>query len=957
MSQQQSTTLEDCARLSLQQAVKFSWACQQSDGHWVAPVHSDATFTAQYVMFKYAIPGLSLEADGDVLRKWLFADQNEDGSWTAAPGLPGSLSTTVEAYLALRLLDVPASHPAMERARDFVLSQGGVAQARFFTRLYLASFGLYPWSAIPQMPAELILMPTWATLNVYVLSYWARCTLIPMLIIRHHEPVYSLPNGYSPDNDFLDELWLDPSDKNVPFAPPLWDLFCGEDRDAIKWLFVAGDKLLSRIGGLKKGPQRRLARQRCIDWLLERQEDQGDWGGGAFTFIHPSIWALLLEGFPLQHKAVRLGLQALERLAITDAKGKWLQVTPSPVWDTTLMAEALCDAGLSSDARLNQAAAWLRDRQITADHGDWRVNSSTSQPGSWGFQYYNTSYPDVDDTAVVVMTLVKQNPLAIASDWVLNAVQWILGMQNKDGGWGAFDANNDARWLQKIPLGLDSDSLVDPSTPDVTGRMLECFGFLLANRKGACLPGLIQYRLRVAAKRALRCLLRDQGSEGAASGSWWGRWGNNYNYGTANVLRGLAFWCHDNPEVVQAAMRAIRWIRQCQNLDGGWGETLLSYTDPSLAGQGESTSAQTSWALESLLRYAPASDPAIRRGIQWLVSNQTVKSEHGEGMSWRTDLYAATAFPGILYMGYPYYHHIFAIKALSRYLESSEYQELQAIAPYRAVDIPPTIISQLGRRDILFVVLAGHGHIDACLSVAKRLPGHRICIAAHSAHRNVVREQGYEFSDVGNCPNKFSRIPGKQPRPLWPIANNSSHLQELLRFLLQRFQAASFDHATIPPKDANNGKGLHLRSRPFLADIVVSNPAATVHSEAEGKSRAQFVLISPRPAVLAQGGADAATDVILRQLDLLETSPCCALIPALKADWRHSLTGFLLSGAAATSLVRSQTLAWDDLQVQNGVDWNIRPQPEDGLSSTSIGLRRALVDYLIIAFATIIAMS
>ncbi|RWA10978.1 hypothetical protein EKO27_g4123 [Xylaria grammica] len=403
-------------------------------------------------------------------------------------------------------------------------------------------------------------------------------------------------------------------------------------------------------------------------------------------------------------------------------------------------------------------------------------------------------------------------------------------------------------------------------------------------------------------------------------------------------------------------MRAICWIRQCQNLDGGWGETLLSYTDPSLAGQGESTSAQTSWALESLLRYAPASDLAIRRGIQWLVSNQTVKSEHGEGMSWRTDLYAATAFPGILYMGYPYYHHIFAVKALSRYLESSEYQELQAKAPYRAVDILPTIISHLGRRDILFIVLAGHGHINACLSVAKRLLGHRICIAAHSAHRSVVREQGYEFSDVGDCPNEFSRISGKQPRPLRPIANNSSHLQEPLRFIFQRFQAASFDHATIPPKETNNGKVLHLRSRPFLADIVIWNPAATVHSETEGKSQAPFVFISPQPAVLAQDGADAATDVILRQLDLLETNPCCALIPALKADWRHSLTGLLLSGAAATSLVRSQTLVWDDLQAQNGIDWNIRWRLEDGSSSTWIVLRCALVDYLISVFATIIAI-
>ncbi|KAF2968605.1 hypothetical protein GQX73_g5000 [Xylaria multiplex] len=688
---QDSIALEDDARQSLEQAVQFSWACQQLDGHWVAPVSADATFTAQYVMFKYAMPGLSLEEDCVVaIRKWLFADQNEDGSWGLAPGLSGNLSTTIEAYLALKILGVPASHPSMKRACEFILSQGGVPRARFFTRFFLATFGLYPWSAIPQMPAELILMPTWVPLNVYVLSSWARSALIPILIVRHHEPVYPLPNGRSPENDFLDELWLDPSDKNVPFAPPLWDLFWGKDRDAIQGLFVAGDKLLNKLGGLKRGPQRWLARQRCIAWILEHQEETGDWAG-TFPGTHGSVWALLLEGFPPQHKVVRLGLEALERLVIVDAKGQWLQSTVSPCWDTALMANALCDAGSSGDPRLNQATQWLRDRQLTGGHGDWRIYGP-NHAGGWSFQYRNTFYPDVDDTAVVVMALVKQSPSAITSDCVLNGVEWILAMQNRDGGWGAFDINNDARWLHKIPFS-DMDSLVDPSTSDVTGRMLECFGLLLADQKGACLPGPFEHRLRVAAKGALKFLLREQESEGVAAGSWWGRWGSNYNYGTANVLRGLELWCHDNPEVTRAATHAIRWLRQRQNPDGGWGETLLSYADPCLAGQGESTSAHTSWAVDSLLRYLPCSDPAIIGGIQWLISNQTIKSEYGEGMSWRADLYVGTGFPNLLYLGYPYYHHLFAIQALSRYLKCSAYQESQEMVA-SGTDIAETTKSE-----------------------------------------------------------------------------------------------------------------------------------------------------------------------------------------------------------------------------------------------------------------------
>ncbi|KAH8886634.1 squalene cyclase [Thozetella sp. PMI_491] len=637
-------------RRAMQQAIDFSFSCQQPDGHWVAPVSADATFTAQYVMFKYAIDGLSLADDGKEIQRWLLGNQNiHDGSWSLAPGLPGNLSTSVEAYLALRILGTPLSHPAMQKGRAFILDHGGVAGVRFFTRFFLATFGLFPWSVIPQMPAELILMPHWLPLNIYVLSSWARSTLIPILVVRHHEPVYALPNGLSPDNNFLDELWVNPASKEIPYTRPLWDLLFGRDRDIIELLFTLADKALIGIGGLRHGPLRQLALRRCIEWLLEHQEEQGDWAG-FFPPIHGSVWALLLEGFTLRDDRVRLGLEALERLAVNDESGKWLQSTISPCWDTALMVKGLCDVDLCRhDTRVSAAVGWLHKLQLMVPHGDWRIYSPNQQAGGWSFQYYNTWYPDVDDAAVVVMALVGHDPAAIESQRIEIAIEWILGMQNHDGGWGAFDINNDARWLHKIPFS-DMDSLVDPSTSDVTGRMLECFGLLLNHRKdGRHLDKGLASRVREACNRALAFLCKEQ----EPSGAWWGRWGSNYNYGTTNVLRGLREFCDKSPKGViytKSAMRAVLWLERCQNDDGGWGETLMSYNNPDLAGLGPSTAAHTSWALDSILRFRPPSHLTIQKGIRWLIDQQNpTGEEQRHWSSWPSDLYVGTGFPKINY--------------------------------------------------------------------------------------------------------------------------------------------------------------------------------------------------------------------------------------------------------------------------------------------------------------------
>lgn len=928
------------AHRALEQAIEFSLNCQQPDGHWVAPVSADSTFTAEYVMFKYAYstPGFCLSApESDDIRRWLLSDQRSDGGWTISPELPGNISTSVEVYLALRLLGVPRSHPDMKRAAEFILSQGGVASVRFFTRLFLASYGLVPWAAVPQMPAELILLPTWAKLNIYVLSSWARTTLIPILIVRHHEPVYSLPtdDGKTGHEDalnrsddicsgFLDELWVDPSNKNVPMTRSLWDCFLGpkEDRDLLEGLFTAADKIISQSWissrmNSGKNPIRKLALERCMDWILDHQEASGDWAG-FFPPIHGSVWALLLEGYPMDHKSIQLGLEALERLAVHESRGKWVQSTISPCWDTALVANALCDARVAlapgpdrgrtseekgtSDARLHkplsEAAAWLRNMQVMADHGDWRIYANTQQAGGWSFEYYNSFYPDVDDTAAVIMTLVKEDPYAIHSECVANAVEWILGMQNRDGGWGAFDINNDARWLHKLPFS-DMDSLVDPSTADVTARVLECFGLLLDHRhqhQHLPLGSEMRRRLREASKPALDFLLAEQED----SGAWWGRWGSNYNYGTTNVLRALAngdLW-RTSPAAHRATLRAVTWLLNCQNVDGGWGETLLSYADPAKAGRGESTAAQTGWALDSLLRFYPATHPAFQRGVTWLVRNQSEtpacrtgaysvtqkeavrgdgtfsihlkqKPEDCKGASWPMDRFVGTGFPNILYLGYPFYHHVFPIQALSRYIDCVSRQSWTTTAE---IPVPTAVAAETNRPHALLMAPGSRGGIDVFLGIAQRLRGScRVRIATHSAHRARVEEHGFEFYDVGGIPHEYAGVLSDPPGGV--VATNINQLAKgeprpaaLRRSLCVPFELfwwSCFDNSAAYPVESLDEKSaerlMTSTCRPFLADIVVSGPATKVNAHACEGLQIPLVLVSPQPSLPAEDFPDVLT--------------------------------------------------------------------------------------------------
>jgi squalene-hopene/tetraprenyl-beta-curcumene cyclase len=825
------------ARQAAEAAAAFSLDCQRPDGHWVAEVSSDATFTAEYVMFKYAM-GFDLTADGDSIRRWLLHDQKPDGSWGLAPELPGNVSTTTEAYLALKILGVSPSDPAMMRSQAFMKSHGGVEKVRFFTRFFLATFGLFPWSAMPQIPAELILMPPSSPLNIYTLSSWARSTMIPVLVVAHHQPVYALPNGQSSDNDYLDELWVNPGDKNVPFAPPLSSLFW--QREYIQFGFTAMDKVIAKLGnGLRNfKPLRDRSRQMCIDWLLEHQEEAGDWAG-FFPPMHGSIWALILEGFPLESKPVRLGLEALERLAFEDSLGKRINATVSPVWDTALMVSSLCDAGIAKNPSVKKAADWTMAKQLNdPNKGDWQVYGPKGASAGWSFEYENTWYPDVDDTAVVVMALVKQDVDLIASKSIADSIVWMIGMQNHDGGWGAFDHNNDKLWLHKIPFS-DMDSLCDPSSSDITGRLVECFGFLLNHPQRSRMDMGLRKKMADSSWRAIPYLMKEQEAPWHA---WWGRWGNNYIYASSNVMRGLEYFARDSLVVQESVRRNVGWFEAIQNEDGGWGESLRSYTEPEYVGKGVSTAAQTAWALQALLPFRPASSPSIQKGIQWLVSNQTVKSE--QGASWPIDVYTGTGFPQVLYLGYPFYHHAFPITALIRYVNAVN---AQAETAFSTIQIPPHAIKALNQSNVLMTVVGSRGDIQPFLRIAMLLQKSYNChvrIATHETHRHRVEALGVEFYPVGGSPEDFAKVFREKPDILASFFRGDfAALRTTFHGMMKRFWRASIDSPAV--KFADEKKTTSIR--PFVADAIASNPSTRCHVHAAEALGAPLVLVSVQP--------------------------------------------------------------------------------------------------------------
>lgn len=682
---QSLTGLGSEARRALALASQYAWDEQSADGHWCFGCSSNVTITAELI-FLYQSLGFDVQnvPRADKFREHLLSEQNPDGSWSLAPGIPGDVSVSSEAYLALKLLGVSPEATRMYKARGFIRSAGGVARVRMLTRIFFAEFGLFPWSALPQMPTEFMLLPSFLPANIYRLSAWARPIIVALLLLFHHRPVYALPNAKDANNIFLDELWIEPGHKHVPYPSSPY-----KDKDDIATAFFAAiDVGLSWVGGFRWVPfLRSYSRQRCLEWLIEHQEPEGDWAG----VIPAMFWAtqaLVLEGFSLSNERISRAIEAIERFIWDGETGSQLQATVSPVWDTALMTIALCEAGeCPSDPRLVQAVDWIKPRQVLHTHrGDWRVCNPDADPGGFSFEYFNTWYPDCDDTAVVIQALVRQDPSVVALPTVSKAALWLCAMQNNDGGWAAFDTGNDALWLNNVPFS-DMDALCDPSSPDVAGSVLEAFGLMqtasLANKKSGrpSISPELSHRLSTASNRAIQYLADTQ----MMNGSWYGRWGVNYIYGTSRVMCALSYFDEGDEQVRGMVRDGAYWLKSSQNPDGGWGEDVQSYGDTSLAGRGESTASQTSWALMALLAACKIDEEAVTAGVEYMLATQVDGHSNGRGAVWEEHRYTGTGFPNFFYLGYTGYRICFPLLALGRYV--SRLETSRTVAREKLVDM------------------------------------------------------------------------------------------------------------------------------------------------------------------------------------------------------------------------------------------------------------------------------
>ncbi len=624
----------------LDSAIARAQACllrrQAPDGHWVGELEADTTITSEQLLLCHLLDRVNRERERKMVR-FLRRRQRPDGGFALFEGGPTNLSATIKAYFAMKMAGVPIEDPAMVKARERIRELGGPVRASVFTKILLALFGEYDWNGVPAMPVEIMLFPRQFFFNLYEVSYWSRTVIVPLLVIMDRKPVRWLPPELS-----LDELWPVPRERASLRFPRVPQPFSWRD---LFWknFFIAVDDGLKIWERFSPRPFRKRAVAAARAWLEERLALPGGLGG-IYPAMANAILAMRLLGYPDDHPLVLGQLKEIEALAVEEADEVRYQPCLSPVWDTALAVNALLESGLPPDhPALRRAGEWLLDRQVLVP-GDWQVKRPYVQPGGWAFQYANDCYPDLDDTAVVLMALEKLRGLD--PDRVRAAKErglgWVLGMQGRDGGWASFDADNDRLYLNNIPFA-DHGALLDPSTEDLTGRGLE-------------LLGTFGYRADFEpARRALGFIRRTQRPDGP----WFGRWGVNYIYGTWSVLRGLRAVGEDlRQEYVQ---RAVRWLEHHQNADGGWGETCESYDRPQLAGTGESTPSQTAWALLALLAAGRTRGPAVENGIRYLLATQR------EDGGWEDRFWNGTGFPRVFMLKYHLYATYFPLWALGVY--------------------------------------------------------------------------------------------------------------------------------------------------------------------------------------------------------------------------------------------------------------------------------------------------
>jgi squalene-hopene/tetraprenyl-beta-curcumene cyclase len=625
---------------------------QHEAGWWQGELETNVTMDAEDLLLREFL-GIADADQTAAAGRWIASKQRDDGTWANFFGGPGDLSTTVEAYAALRLAGHPPEAAHMARAAEWIRDRGGIAATRVFTRIWLALFGEWPWDDLPVMPPEMIYFPAWFPLNVYDFACWARQTIVPLTVVGSLRPVRALPFG-------LDELRV-PGESQVagPGGAATGGAPGRRGAGRLSWsaAFNGLDKALHRYERYRPrmrpaGAVRTAALRRCAEWIIARQEQDGCWGGIQPPWVY-SLIALHLLGYGLDHPVIKRGLAGLDRFTITEdgpgGPARRLEACQSPVWDTVLAVVALGDAGLAPDhPALTRAAGWLLGEEIHGP-GDWQVRRPRLDPGGWAFEFDNDGYPDIDDTAEILLALRRVSlagPGASPGSGnrhpaVQRGLRWITGMQSRDGGWGAFDADNTSALVTKLPF-CDFGAVTDPPSADVTAHVVEALAA----------EGLAG---SAAVRRGVVWLLRAQESDG----SWFGRWGANYVYGTGAVVPALiAAGVQPGKPAIR---RAVAWLEAHQNADGGWGEDLRSYDDPGFAGKGVSTASQTAWALLALLAAGPPG-PAAHAGVAWLTEHQRPDG------TWDEPEYTGTGFPGDFYINYHLYRLVFPLSALGRYL-------------------------------------------------------------------------------------------------------------------------------------------------------------------------------------------------------------------------------------------------------------------------------------------------
>ena len=603
---------------------------QAKDGHWLFELEADVTIPAEYLFLQYFMRKIDRNREQKI-GKYLRRRQHENGSWGLYEGGPGDISATVKAYFALKLAGDSPSEPHMVRTRNWVRANGGAEAVNVFTRITLAIFGQIPWRTVPAMPVEIMYLPKWWFFNLTKVSYWSRCVIVPLLIIFAKRPVVDLTLEQGVDELFLtDPSKLRHVDQFKPGKP-------------LHNAFLLFDRLLKVIDRLTPTWVRQPALRRAENWMRDHTKGKGGIGAIYPAMANAAV-ALRSLGAPEDDPDFIRTMQAIEDLVLEKEEETYCQPCVSPIWDTCLSLTAMTEAGAQPDhPAIQQAVDWLLDQQIFVN-GDWSDQARDLAPGGWAFQFENDQYPDVDDTGMVLMSLIRAgaHDKELKIKRINQAVNWVLGMQNPDGSWGAFDIANDHEILNNLPFA-DHGALVDPGTADLTARCVELLAMLGYDQN---FPPL---------HKALEFLESDQEEFGA----WYGRWGVNYIYGTWGVLSAVGILGED---VAKPYIRkAVEWLKEIQNNDGGWGESCNSYDDPILRGKGESTASQTAWGLLGLMAVGEVDCVQVERGIDYLVRTQ---NEVGE---WDEDAYTGTGFPRVFYLRYHGYSRYFPLWALASY--------------------------------------------------------------------------------------------------------------------------------------------------------------------------------------------------------------------------------------------------------------------------------------------------